>query len=62
MYADSAIIRGKTAVDIRHRDMLKLQTAKDFGFKTLVVWESEFKANKHEIIKKVVQWILKEQQ
>lgn len=62
VYADSAIIRGKTAAEIRHRDMLKLQTVQDLGFKTLVIWESEFKANKHEIIKKVVQWILNEQQ
>jgi hypothetical protein len=62
VYADSAVIRGKTAIEIRHQDMLKLQTAQDLGFKTLVVWESEFKANKHEIIKKVVQWISSEQQ
>jgi len=62
VYADTAIIRGKTAVEIRRRDMLKLKTAQDLGFKTLVIWESEFRENKQEIIKKVVKWILREQQ
>jgi len=52
----------KTAVEIRQRDMLKLKTAQDLGFKTLVVWESEFRENKQEVIKKVVKWILREQQ
>jgi len=62
IYADTAIIRGKSALDIRHRDMLKLKTAQDRGFSTLVVWEDEFRANKLETINKVKTWILKEQQ
>lgn len=62
IYKDDAIIRGKTASEIRTRDALKLQTASDLGFSTLVVWESEYKQNKDEVIKKVVKWILSEQQ
>jgi hypothetical protein len=62
IYCDTAIIRGKTAIEIRTRDMLKLETAKDHGFKTLVIWESDYKRNKNEIIMEVVKWILSEQQ
>jgi hypothetical protein len=61
-YNDDAIIRGKSAVEIRTRDMLKLQTALDYGFKTLVVWESDYKTDKEKTVEKVVKWILSEQQ
>ncbi len=60
IYKEDSIIRGKKAVDIWYKDMLKLKTATDLGFQTLVVWESEFKTNKEEIIKEVAQWILNE--
>jgi hypothetical protein len=62
IYRDTAIIRGKTAIEVRTRDMLKLQTAKYYGFKTLVIWESDYKRNKQETIMEVVKWILSEQQ
>jgi hypothetical protein len=61
IYAATAIIRGKTALDIRNRDMLKLKTATELGFSVLTVWESEFLANKEETINKVKEWILREQ-
>lgn len=60
IYKDSTIIRGKTALEIRHRDMLKLKTVENLGFKTLTIWESDFLQDKNSIIKKVYQWILKE--
>jgi len=62
IYADSAIIRGYTAIDIRTRDMLKLKTVMDLGFSVLTVWEDEFKDSKVNTIKKVKEWILQEQQ
>lgn len=62
IYKDTTIIRGKTAVDIQRRDMLKLKTAEDLGLKTLVVWESDFKQNKESTINEVCKWILREQE
>jgi len=62
IYVDSAIIRGNTAVDIRHRDMLKLKTVQDLGFSVMTVWEDEFNADKIATIAKVKEWILTEQQ
>jgi hypothetical protein len=62
IYADTAIIRGKTALEIRQRDMLKLKTVEDLGFSVLTVWEQDFRLNKEETTNKVIQWILKEQQ
>lgn len=61
IYVNTAIIRGKSVLDIRHRDMLKLKTAKNRGLSTYVVWENEFKTNKVETIKKVIEWISNEQ-
>jgi hypothetical protein len=61
IYKDDTIIRGKKAVDIRHKDMLKLKTVQDLGYKTLVVWESDFKNHKDSTIKQVCEWILREQ-
>jgi len=60
IYKDTTIIRGKLATDIQQRDMLKLKTAQDLGFRTLVVWESEYKQNKELIIQKVCKWLLNE--
>ena len=61
IYTGTATIRGTLAVDIWHQNMLKLQTAQDLGFKTLVVWESDFRNNKVKTIDKVTEWILQEQ-
>jgi len=61
IYNDHAIVRGATASSIRERDMLKLKTVEDLGFKTLTVWENEFKSNKESTIQRVAEWILKEQ-
>jgi G:T-mismatch repair DNA endonuclease (very short patch repair protein) len=40
--------------------MLKLKTAQDLGFRTLVVWESEYKQDKELTIQEVCKWTLKE--
>lgn len=59
-YISSAVIRGKEAIDIWHKDMLKLRTAEQLGFKIIIVWENEFKLNKEQTINKVKQWMLSE--
>jgi hypothetical protein len=61
IYKDDAVIRGKRAVDIRLRDHLKLQTVKDLGYQTLVVWESDYKNNPQHILKETCEWILNAQ-
>jgi len=60
IYIESALIRNSKAVDIWHRDMLKLKTATDSGFKVLTIWEQDFKRNKALTIEKVIQWMLSE--
>lgn len=60
IYDDLAKIRDKTAKEIRERDVLKLKTVEDLGFKTYVVWESDFINNKNKTIEQVIKWILKE--
>jgi hypothetical protein len=61
IYKDTAMIRGINAIDIRNRDILKLRTVEDLGFRTLVIWESEYRSDKENIIKKVIKWISQEQ-
>jgi len=60
-FQPDTLIRGIKASDIWEKDRLKLQTAKDLGFKVLTVWESDFKNNKEKTIKQVTKWILQEQ-
>lgn len=62
IYKEDFIIRGISVKDIQKRDYLKLKTVEDLGFKTLVVWEYDFKQDKQKTIEKVIQWILNEQQ
>jgi hypothetical protein len=57
IYRDDAMIRGRTAVEIWERDLLKMQLAEELGFRTYVVWESEYKRDKQNIISEVVRWI-----
>ena len=61
IFEDTAEIRGKSAKEIRNRDMLKLKTVEDQGFRTLTVWESDFINNKQHTVEKVAKWILNEQ-
>jgi hypothetical protein len=60
IYVESALIRGRSAVDIWHKDMLKLKTAEDLGFKVITVWEQEFKSSKALTIERVIKWMLSE--
>lgn len=62
IYNDGAIIRGRTAIEIQQRDKKKLQTVLDLGFRVLTIWEAEYKACKHETIKKVIKWMQNGQQ
>lgn len=61
MFLPEVTIRGTKAKDIWNRDQLKLQTARDLGYRVLTVWESDFKNNKEETLKQVAKWILQEQ-
>lgn len=61
IYKDDAVIRGTLVKNIQARDYLKLKTVEDLGFRTLVIWESDYKQNKQKTIQGVIQWILKEQ-
>lgn len=45
------------AIDKWNIDSVKLQYARDRGYEVLVVWESDFKKNKEEIIKKCIQFL-----
>jgi hypothetical protein len=45
------------AVDKWEIDRIKLQYAQDQGYEVLVVWESDFKKNKEEIIKQCIQFL-----
>jgi hypothetical protein len=60
VYNETAIIRGKKAIDIWQRDMLKLKTAQDLGFNTLTVWELDFNFNKIKKIEEVIEWLSKD--
>jgi hypothetical protein len=45
------------AKDIWERDRKKLQTALNYGYRVLTVWESDFKKNKEILIEEVIEWI-----
>ena len=45
------------AIDKWQIDHIKLQYARDQGYEVLVVWESDFKKNKEEIIKQCIQFL-----
>lgn len=57
LYKKDAIIRGRTANEINQRDQLKKQTAINLGLRYMVVWESEYKQNKQQIINEVIKWM-----
>lgn len=50
-------IRGKLASCIWSNDKAKLDLARSFGFRVLVVWESDYKTDKDKIINEVIKWI-----
>ena len=45
------------AIDKWELDYIKIQYAQSQGYKVLVVWESDFKKNKEEVIKKCIQFL-----
>lgn len=45
------------AVDKWELDRVKLQYAKDQGYEVLVIWESDFKINKENVIKECIQFL-----
>jgi len=40
------------------KDRLKIKTAENYGFRVLVVWESDFRKDKNKTIEKVTEWIV----
>lgn len=57
-YSPDDILMGKTASEIWKRDAIKLQTIEDFGFRTFVVWEKDYKKNKEEVIQTIYEEII----
>lgn len=63
LYESTDRIKGnRTANDVWERDHKKIQTAIDFGYNVLVVWESEFLKNKEGTIERVIKWMQTGQQ
>jgi hypothetical protein len=62
LYKEDAKIRDKTASSIWQRDKIKLESANEKGFRTMVVWESDYRKNRNKIINEVIEWILNESQ
>jgi hypothetical protein len=48
---------GPTSKEIREKDAVKIRVAEEEGFKVLVIWDSEFKKNKKEIIEKCLNFL-----
>lgn len=44
-------------IDVWKKDKLKIQTAKDQGYEVLVIWESDYKANKQDVIDKCITFL-----
>lgn len=50
--------RSKPVSEIWERDKQRLKNIEDQGYKIKVVWESEFRENKEQVIKESVQWLM----
>jgi very-short-patch-repair endonuclease len=61
IYNEDDEIRGTKARDIWQKDKRKISLAHEAGYHTMVVWESDFMANKAQVIEEVVQWMLNTQ-
>ena len=48
---------GPTSEEIWEKDKLKLDIAKSHGFEVLVIWDSEYRKNKKETIKKCLNFL-----
>jgi hypothetical protein len=57
IYSATDQIRGTVASDIWEKDRIKLDIAHAAGFRTFVVWESDYLTNKEMIIKEIVEWM-----
>lgn len=49
-----------TAQDIWNKDKRKLQCAEQHGYTVLYIWEAEFQNDKHETIKKCIEFLINE--
>ena len=61
IYNKTDLIRGTPASDIWKKDSIKINEATKLGYRTLIVWESDFIKNKQAIVEETAKWILKEQ-
>lgn len=57
IYKDDALIRGVPAHRIQEKDLIKIKLAESLGFRTYIVWESDFKKNKTQVINEVIKWM-----
>jgi len=57
-YVDSFIIKqtGKSAKEIRERDLIKIKNAENRGFDVLVIWESEYIEDRDKTLTKIKEW------
>ncbi len=62
IYNEADTIKDHTATEIWNKDARKIEVANKKGFRTLVVWESDYINNKEKTITEVIKWILNEQQ
>lgn len=60
IYIENDLIRGVKAQDLWTKDREKIQFANSLGYRTLVVWESDYVANKTATVESVIKWILSE--
>ena len=47
----------KTAQEIWTKDNEKIETAKEFGFDTFIIWDSEFRKNRKNTIEKCLNFL-----
>lgn len=60
IYSENFIIRtGATSKEVWDSDAMKLNAIQSRGFKTLIIWESDFNANKTQSINEVMNWLLR---
>ena len=57
IYSADDQIRGKLAKDIWHKDQTKLDIARKAGLNVMVVWESDYRNRKEQLLKEVAEWI-----
>ena len=56
-YSATDVIRGTQASSIWEKDARKMRLVEDLGFRTMVVWEHDYRENPVEVYKGVIKWM-----